>query len=215
MLLEIVSSSPWTYAAIFAVAALDALLPVVPSEATLISAGVLAGAGELEVGLVVAAGAVGALLGDTGAYSAGRLLGPRVDARLSRSEKAVRGRAWAERSLARRGGVLIFGGRFVPGGRTAVTVTAGLVGMRPRRFLIFAGAAGIAWASYAGMLGYAGGRTFADRPLLGLASAFAVAGGVFLAVEAARRGRRRAAQARRRRSNATGVAARTRCAACA
>src|SRR4030095_4563453 len=67
-LVDLVSSSPWTYAGILAMAAIDALIPLVPSEATVIAAGVLAGAGELELGLVIAAGAAGAYTGDTAAY---------------------------------------------------------------------------------------------------------------------------------------------------
>src|SRR4029453_15852956 len=67
-LVDLVSSSPWTYAVILAIAAIDALIPLVPSEATVIAAGVLAGAGELELGLVIAAGAAGAHTGGTAAH---------------------------------------------------------------------------------------------------------------------------------------------------
>ena len=37
-LVDLVSASPWTYAAILAIAAIDALIPLVPSEATVIAA---------------------------------------------------------------------------------------------------------------------------------------------------------------------------------
>ena len=40
------SGSNWSYAAIFAVAVLDAFFPVVPSESMVIIAGTLAGAGD-------------------------------------------------------------------------------------------------------------------------------------------------------------------------
>ena len=36
-LVDLVSSSPWTYAVILAIAAIDALIPLVPSEATVIA----------------------------------------------------------------------------------------------------------------------------------------------------------------------------------
>ena len=55
--LTTVASSPWAYALVALVAALDALVPAVPSEATLIAAGALAGTGQLDVVLVVLAGA--------------------------------------------------------------------------------------------------------------------------------------------------------------
>ena len=67
---------------VLAVAALDAVFPVVPSEATAIAAGVVAGAGDLSIALVVAAAAAGAFAGDSGAYGLGRAFGPRATRRL-------------------------------------------------------------------------------------------------------------------------------------
>src|SRR5918995_6842991 len=149
---EIASGSPWTYAAILGIAALDALVPLVPSEATVISAGVLAGAGDLHLALVIAAGAAGAYTGDSSAYWLGRRLDHRLDGWLFRGVKGARRRAWAERTLDRHGGPLIFGARFIPGGRTATTVTAGALWMRWARFALFAAVAAIGWASYAALL---------------------------------------------------------------
>lgn len=186
---ELASASPWTYAVILAVAALDALVPLVPSETTVISAGVIAGAGDLQLGLVIAAAAAGAYAGDTSAYWLGRRLDHRLDRRLFRGEKGARRRAWAERTLERNGGPLIFGARFVPGGRTATTVTAGLLRMRWMLFAAFAAAAGVAWAAYAALIGYLGGRAF-DNLGWGLLLGFGIAFGVYLLVEAARRIRR-------------------------
>ena len=188
-LLDLVSASPWTYAVILAVAALDVLVPLVPSETTVISAGVLAGAGDLQLALVIAAGAAGAYTGDSSAYVLGRRFGPRLDRRVFRGAKGGLRRAWAERALERHGGPLIFGARFVPGGRTAVTVTAGLLRMRWARFAAFAAAAGLGWASYAALVGYLGGRAFEDNLLWGLLLGFGVAAGTYLAVAAVRKTR--------------------------
>jgi membrane-associated protein len=188
--LDLVSASPWTYAVILAIAALDALVPLVPSETTVISAGVLAGAGDLELGLVIAAGAAGAYTGDTSAYFVGRRFGPRFERRLFRGEKGVRRQAWAAGALERHGGPLIFGARFVPGGRTATTVTAGILRMRLARFAAFAGGAAVAWAAYAALVGYLGGRAFEDNPLWGLALGFGVAAATYVVVDVARRARR-------------------------
>jgi membrane-associated protein len=189
--IDLVSASPWTYAVILAVAAFDALVPVVPSEATVISAGVLAGAGDLDLALVVAAGAIGAYVGDSSAYWLGRRLG-RLERRIFGGAKGRDRRAWAERTLERHGVPLVFGARFVPGGRTATTVTAGLVRMRWLRFATVAAAAGVVWASYAAVVGYVGGRAFEGRPLLGLAFGFGIALAVYAAVETARAVRSRA-----------------------
>lgn len=192
---ELASASPWTYAVIIGVAALDALVPLVPSEATVISAGVLAGAGDLQLAFVIAAAAAGAYAGDSSAYWLGRGLDHRLARRLFRGEKGAERRAWAEQTLARHGGPLIFGARFIPGGRTATTVTAGLVSMRWLLFATFAALAAVGWASYAALLGYIGGRAFENNPLWGLLIGFGLAALTFLIVEVVRRARRRSRRA--------------------
>ena len=60
-------ASGWAYGIVFLFAFLDALVPVVPSEASVITAGVVAAAGGLYLPLVVAAAAGGAFLGDNAA----------------------------------------------------------------------------------------------------------------------------------------------------
>jgi membrane-associated protein len=191
-LLDFVSSSPWTYAVVLGVAAFDALIPLVPSETAVITAGILAGVGDLQIAFVVAAGATGAYLGDSSAYWLGRGLGDRLERGFFRRARAARRKAWAERTLDRHGGPLILGARFVPGGRTATTLTAGIVRMRWLRFALFAAAAAILWASYAGLVGYFGGRAFEERPLIALAVGFGIAAAVYVGVEAIRFARRRA-----------------------
>jgi membrane-associated protein len=181
-LTQLVSGSPWTYAVVLGFAALDAVFPLVPSEATAVAAGVLAGAGDLHVAAVLGAAATGALIGDTSAYGVGRGTGSFI------SRQLLRGRqAWAERMLRERGGLLIVAARFIPGGRTAATVTAGLTGMRWTRFLRAAAAAAAVWATFAVGLGYAGGQAFEEKPWLGLIAAFGVAATIALTVELARR----------------------------
>jgi membrane-associated protein len=193
-LVDLVSASPWTYAVILAIAAVDALIPLVPSEATVIAAGVLAGAGELELGLVIAAGAAGAYAGDTAAYWLGRRLDYRIDPLVFSGAKGGRRKASAERVLARHGGPLIFGARFVPGGRTATTFTAGVVKMRWAVFAAYAAAAGVAWATYCSLVGYIGGRAFQENLLWGLLIGFGFAALSFLVIEAVRRVRGRRAE---------------------
>jgi membrane-associated protein len=193
-LVDLVSASPWTYAVILGIAAVDALIPLVPSEATVIAAGVLAGAGELELGLVIAAGAAGAYAGDTAAYWLGRRLDYRIDPLVFSGAKGGRRKASAERVIARHGGPLIFGARFVPGGRTATTFTAGVVKMRWAVFAAYAAAAGVAWATYCSLVGYIGGRAFQENLLWGLLIGFGFAALSFLVIEAVRRVRGRRAE---------------------
>jgi membrane-associated protein len=186
-LAETVSSSPWTYALVLAFAAFDALLPFFPSEAAAITAGVLAGAGDLNILLVVGAAAAGAFVGDNSSYIVGRTAGNAAVSRLFSPAGGLARLQWAGRVLDRRGSYLIVIARFVPGGRTAVTLTAGLTRMRERRFIPAAAVAALLWASFAGGLGYLGGRAFADEPWRGFAAAAGLAILLVVGVEVVRK----------------------------
>ena len=187
---DFVSGSPWTYAFLFAVSAIDAFFPVVPSETSVIAAGVLAASDDLVLPFVILVAACGAILGDNISYFIGRTLGHRIAERFFSGERRKR-LDQAERQLAQRGGYLILVARFIPGGRTAVTLAAGTLEFPWRRFIAWDVAAGIIWASYASLLGYFGGRTFEESPLKGLALAFGIAVAVTAIVEVVRWVRRR------------------------
>ena len=196
-LTDVVSSSPWTYAVIFVIAALDAVLPIVPSESTLIAAGVVAGVGDLHLAGVIALGAAGAFLGDNAGYGLGGVLDRRVRRVLFTGDRGRRRLEFVERAFKRRGGSMIVIGRFVPGGRTAVTFTAGATGYGYRRFAAFALAAALAWSTYATLLGYAGGRAYEDEPLKALLFGFGIAIIGAALIEAGRRWGPRLVQAAR------------------
>jgi membrane-associated protein len=183
--------APLAYVVLFGIAAGDAIIPVLPSESAVILAGVLSAAeANLALGWVVGAAAAGAFVGDNTSYalgrSGGRLICPWLRGR--RRQATVR---WARRELDRRGGVIVVVARFVPGGRTAATLTAGLTRYAPQRFAPFAAIAAVSWALYAALLGYFGGRAFHDRPWLAVLVAFALAAGLTLTVELIRRAVRR------------------------
>jgi membrane-associated protein len=184
-------SSPWAYAIVLGIAALDAVFPAVPSESLAIAAGVLCGVGKLHLAPTIAAAAAGAFLGDTTSYMLGRTFGRRYQARLFRGERSQKALGWAEKTLAERGGYLIVVARFIPGGRTATTFTAGVVHFPAWRFVGFAAIAAICWATYAVLLGYIGGRAFEDHPLFALGVALAIAFGITAVVETVRRVRRK------------------------
>ena len=180
---EIVSdASGWAYLILFLLAFFDALVPIVPSETSVITAGVLAAAGDLNLTLVVAAAAAGAFLGDNTAYLVGSRYGTRINDRFFNGEKARRRVEWAQRQVTERGGELILIARFIPGGRTVVTLSCGTLGYPWPRFVVFDAVAALGWALYASLLGYLGGHAFEKAPwkglLLALGIAFAVTGSI-------------------------------------
>lgn len=182
----VAQASSWAYIALVLLAALDAILPLVPSETAVITAGVLASSSDLILPLVIGCAAAGAFLGDNAVYLLGHRFGERVRRRFLGGSRGAASYEWARRQLAIRGGELIVVGRFVPAGRTAVALSAGATGFRWRRFLRYDVVAAIVWASYAALLGYFGGKAFEHSPWKGLVLAFAVALTVTLGTEAVR-----------------------------
>lgn len=200
-LTDLVTDSPWTYLLILALAAFDAVLPILPGESVVLVAAVLAGAGRLDLLSVALAAGVGAFLGDNLAYAVGRLAGRPLVLRLMRGREERLHEVAAQ--FEARGGSLIVVGRFVPGGRTAVAIGAGVLHYPWPRYALFASAAAALWALQASVPGYVGGVLFADRPWLGLLIGAALAIALALAIELVRR-RRLASEARARAGAASG-----------
>ena len=184
---EWVSGAWWSYFVIFGVAAVDAFFPLVPSETTLVIGGTFASSGDLNLVLVILAGAAGAIVGDNVSFAIGNMVGERTVKRWFRGEKAHRRLEWAERTLDERGAYIIILGRFIPGGRTAVTFSAGYLPTFPwRRFIVYDIPAGLIWATYGALLGYFGGKTFEDNPFWGVLLALGIALTLGFVVEAVR-----------------------------
>src|SRR5262249_8152315 len=120
-------------------------------------------------------------------YALGRWVGQPVTDRFFSGERAKGRLDRAGRFLAERGGYVLIVARFVPGGRTATTFTAGLVRMPwLTRFVPFIFIAAVLWALYGALLGYLGGSLFKDHPLYALLVAFGIAASVAGSVEGAR-----------------------------
>lgn len=186
-LVDLASGSAWTYGVVLGFAALDAVAPIVPSETIVVASAALAASGRLSLALVLVAAAVGALVGDNVAFGIGRYLGAPIERWLSASAKRRERLDWAEQQLEQRGGTLIVVSRFIPGGRTATMLAAGILGMRWRRFLPFDAAAGVLWALYAGLIGFFGGTAFEDEPVIGVGVALGLALVAALLIEGGRR----------------------------
>ena len=179
-------TSPWVYLLIALAAALDSLVPIVPSETLLITAATFAATGQPHPAGLVLAAASGALLGDLAAHLVGRFAATGVGRwrRWSRIEKLL---GSAHTAFSRRGGTVLIAGRFVPGGRSLATIGSGLLGFPVRAFLLWDGIGSLAWALYSTGIGLIGGTLFEDRPLLGVAVGIGIALAITGSAELVRR----------------------------
>jgi membrane protein DedA with SNARE-associated domain len=184
-------SSWWIYLALFGFAALDGFFPAIPSETLVVMAGVFAATGEPDLYVVIAMAAAGAFLGDHVSYALGRGAGGRLLDRFEPGTKRHKLTLWARTALEERGGLVLVVARYVPGGRTAVTLTMGAVRYPLRSFSFFTVLAAASWGLYCSLVGYLGGKAFEDNPLKGVVLGIGLALGVTLIVEVVRHRRRK------------------------
>ena len=180
------SSSPWFYVIIFVIAVFDSVLPIVPSETLVIIGGVSAGSGSLSIALVILCAAGGAFIGDNLSYFLGREASDWVIKRRTRTEKGAKQMAKIIEQIHDRGGMLLITARFIPGGRTLLTLSCGVTRQPRKWFVGWAVVAASVWSLYASLLGFVGGKSFADNHTKAFVIAFAGAFGVTVLIEAIR-----------------------------
>lgn len=180
------SSSPWFYLIIFAIAVLDSVLPIVPSETLVIIGGVSAGLGNLWIPLVIVVAATGAFIGDNMSYLIGREASDWVTRRQTRTDKGAARMAKIVEQVHERGGLLLITARFIPGGRTALTLSCGVTKQPRRWFIGWAAVAAVIWGNYAALLGFIGGKSFEDNHTLAFIIAFVSAFSITLVIELVR-----------------------------
>lgn len=161
-----VSESPWTYLLVFVLVAVDVVFPLLPAEAIVTAAAVIAGQGQLNILWVMIAAGLGAFVGDNVAYWIGRAAGRPLVEKILRGDTEQLDRV--ARQFQRRGGVFVIVGRFVPGGRTVVAIGAGAVRFSWPRFLLYDAIAALIWSFQAALPGYIGGIVVQDKPWLAL-----------------------------------------------
>lgn len=178
----------WFLGVIAVIAYLDSVVPVVPSETTVIIGGVAVSIGEAPYSLwmVIACGAGGAFLGDATAYLIGRRFAGRFERRAARREKFRRRLDWAADQIRSRGGQLLITARFIPGGRTILTVSSGITRQPAGWFLRWVAVAVTIWATYAAGLAYVVGKPFKDNHTAAFWVAFGTALGVNIVIEIVR-----------------------------
>lgn len=129
-----------------------------PGDSLLVTAGLFAAKGDLDIVLLNALLIVAAITGDATGYLIGRRMGPalyrRKDSRFIRRSHLIKTRLFYEKH----GGKTIIIARFVPIIRTFAPVVAGVAGMRYRRFGAFNIIGGIGWVLSMTLTGFLLGR---------------------------------------------------------
>jgi membrane-associated protein len=125
-----------------------------PGDSLLFTIGVVVGAGQLNLALILLLLSCACLLGDWCGYLLGRRAGPaifkRKDSRFFKQEYLQRTQAFYDKH----GGKTIIYAKFVPIIRTFAPFVAGVANMPFRRFLAFDIFGGIGWVFSMTILGY-------------------------------------------------------------
>lgn len=143
-------SGPWVYviAALLTFAETATLLFFIPGEVTLIVAGITAGAGDVNVVVLVVVACVAAVAGDGVGFWIGRRYGPRLVT--SRLGSKLPEHHWhrAEDLIRRRKGLIVLVGRWIGFLRAIMPASAGMSGMSYRReFLPYDLVGACSWAT--------------------------------------------------------------------
>jgi membrane-associated protein len=133
-----------------------------PGDSLLVTAGLLASAGLLDIALLNLLLIPAAIIGDAVGYSIGYRSGSRLlnrpNSRFFKKEHIEKTQAF----YAKHGGKTIVLARFVPIVRTFAPVVAGLARMPYRNFVTFNIAGGVLWIASTTLLGYFLGRAIPD-----------------------------------------------------
>ncbi|MDG4805013.1 DedA family protein [Micromonospora sp. WMMD980] len=164
---------------------------VLPAATTMLTVGLLARAGHVDLGVALAVTTAAAFVGDQFGYLEGRLLGPRLRRGALGRWVGERRWQWAEDLVAARGGTAVLLGRWTAFARTLVPRVAGAAGLPYRRFVLADGAAVAVWVPGTVLVGWAAG---------GLPSGLPAAAGVAVVAAVALAAGFRRLRVRRRRA---------------
>jgi membrane protein DedA with SNARE-associated domain len=144
------------YWVVAAVITLESMGLPLPGETTLVTAAIFAGTThQLHIGLVIAAAAAGAIVGDNLGFVVGRRFGVGLLRSYGHLLRLTPRRIRLGQFLFdRHGGKVVFFGRFVAVLRALAGLLAGMNGMEWSRFLFFNAAGGVVWATAYGSAAY-------------------------------------------------------------
>ncbi len=158
----------------------------IPGETALLTSGVLASQGKLQIALCIALAAAGAIVGDNIGYVIGRKGGRWLLERPGAFERQRRRvLTVGEPFFERHGPKAVFAGRFILGLRVWASWLAGATHMRWRTFLLWNALGGICWATVMGLaayfLGHAAGNLISTFGIFGLVAVAVLALSAYVA----------------------------------
>lgn len=170
-----VTSPVSAYLLLLGLLIVDAFVPVIPTQAIMITGGALTAYGHLSLPTTIVVGAVGVIVGDWACYLLGRSTHHRTgviaslrqrcgiqtdDVAKSAAARTGRARRAARkltRGLREPGPMVILICRFVPGGRMDACFSAGRARYPYKHFTLYQALAAVGWATYGTLIGHLGG----------------------------------------------------------
>ena len=147
----------WVYALLFLIIFVETglvVMPFLPGDSLLFVVGALAGAGLMNLPLVMGLLIAAAILGNQTNYAIGRYFGPRVFKWESSRFFNKRAFDQAHAFYEKYGGVTIIAARFMPFLRTFAPFVAGVAQMTRSRFTFFDVTGGVLWVGGITLVGY-------------------------------------------------------------
>ena len=183
------------YLFLFALVGVESFGIPLPGETALVTAAAFAAMGRLNIVLVIAVAAAGAIVGDNAGYWIGRKGGmallSRYGPHVGLTEPKLK---WARAFFERHGAKAVFLGRFIALLRSWAAALAGISHMQYAIFTLYNALGGIVWASLFGALGYLFGRNlprlehYIGRASLVIVLVVAIGAAITVKVVRARRG---------------------------
>ncbi|MET3719340.1 DedA family protein [Arthrobacter sp. UYEF21] len=177
------AGQPWVLLLVWACCLIDGFFPPIPSESVVVGLAAVAATADVpNPWLLMSVAGLGALTGDNIAYLIGRRVGT-TRWNWMRGPRMQRAFRWAGQELRKRPASLILVARFIPIGRVAVNLTAGVTHYPHLRFVGMTVLSAALWAAYSVGIGLFFGQWFENNHLLGAVIAIVCAVGLGILVD--------------------------------
>jgi membrane-associated protein len=166
-----------------------------PGDSLLVTAGLFAASGHLELWSLFLFVSLAAIIGDTVGYAIGASTGPKIFTRENSLFFHKKHLTTTKEFYDRYGGITIIIARFMPIVRTFAPLVAGVGGMQYSRFALYNVMGGVGWVVSMVSIGYVLGRTIPDidryiQAVIALVIGLSLLPGIIAFVRSSRRARK-------------------------